>query len=61
MTLVRDHENADGWSYRPHPDKEPRVFVPYCLCGHGKSAPQTIVIEGLPAFDAKAARKKRNR
>lgn len=61
LTLHRDHPNPDGWSYRPDREKEPRVFVPHCLCGRGESAPRRIVIEGLPPFDAAAARPKQNR
>ena len=59
LRLHRDHPNPDGWSYRPNPEREPRVFVPHCLCGRGESAPRTITIEGLPPFDASAARPKR--
>ena len=61
LKLYRDHENADGWSYRPDPEREPRVFVPNCLLpGHGRNAPAIIVVEGL-TFDREAARPKRRR
>ncbi len=59
LRLHRDHPNPDGWSYRPDPKREPRIFVPHCLCGRGESAPRTITIEGLPPFDASSARPKR--
>ena len=61
LTLHRDHPNKDGWSYRPDPDKLSRVFVPTFLCGSMESAPRTIVIEGLPPYDAVGDRLKRKR
>ena len=52
---------GNGYSYRPDPTKETRVYVPRFLCGTKKAAPPTIVIEGLPPFDAAGARPRLNR
>ena len=64
LTLYRDTWNqgaggggeGNGYSYRPDPDKETRVYVLRFLCGTEKSAPRTIVIEGLPPYYAAGAR-----
>ena len=60
LTLYRDTWNlgaggggeGNGYSYRPDPTKNSRVYVPRFLCGKRARAPRTIVIEGLPPYDA---------
>ena len=69
LALYRDTWNegaggggeGNGYSYRPDPTKETRVYVPRFLCGTKRAAPPTIVIEGLPPFDAAGARPRLNR
>lgn len=69
LTLYRDTWNqgaggggeGNGYSYRPDPTKETRIYVPRFLCGSEKNAPRTIVIEGLPPYDAAGARPRRER